>query len=197
MTEATDTPRRATSGVAVSPMFLDRWSPRAFLDAPLSDADKASLLEAARWAPSSMNEQPWRIWFADTPATLQRLRPVLAEGNRRWADRAPLLLLVAAHRRFQQSGKENRWAAFDAGAAWMSLALEARRRGLYAHAMGGFDVAKAREVIGSASKDYDILAVVAVGKRAGPEALPDDIRAREHPTDRRPVGEWSARVPTD
>ncbi|MCU0723732.1 MAG: nitroreductase family protein [Planctomycetes bacterium] len=130
---------------SVDPMFPDRWSPRSFLPDPLPPEDLRSLLEAARWAPSCFNEQPWLFLWAATAEDRGRFAAALSERNRAWASRAPLLMFLAVRTAFARNGKPNRHAAFDGGAAWMSLALQARRLGYFAHAMAGFDAARARE----------------------------------------------------
>ncbi len=173
----------------IDPMFLDRWSPRALSSEPLPDGAAASLFEAARWAPSCFNEQPWLFLFATSPDDLARYRPILADTNRTWADRAPMLVVVFGRRSFARNRKPNRWAAFDSGAAWMSLALEARRLGLFAHAMGGFDASLAHEVTGVPESDFEALAAVAIGLPGSPDDLPADIASRETPSDRKPHAE--------
>ncbi len=182
-------PNPRTPEVDVDAIFVDRWSPRSFLPEPLSAEDLHSLFEAARWAPSCYNEQPWLFLYAVTPEDRQRFLSALYEKNRQWAGRAPLLLFVLARRRFAATGKENRHAVFDAGAAWMALALQARRRGLHAHGMAGFSRERAYAVLQVAPEDYEIMAAVAVGRRGEPDDLPDDLRAMESPNGRKPLAE--------
>jgi nitroreductase len=170
-------------------IFPDRWSPRAFRSDPLSADQIASLFEAARWTPSCFNEQPWRFVYAVTQEDRARFASLLVEKNRGWAGRAPLLIFVVTHRSFTESGNPNRWATFDAGAAWMALALQARRLGLYAHAMAGFVRERAYAVLGVPEAAYEILAAVAVGYRGDPSILPEELATREAPNGRRPVAE--------
>ena len=170
-------------------MFVDRWSPRAFLPDALPQHQIDALFEAARWAPSCYNEQPWLFIYATSAGARRLFASALVERNRSWAQRAPLLLFVLARRAFQTNGKANRHAAFDAGAAWMSLALQARRLGLYAHAMAGFDVKRAHEILGASEDEYDVLAAVAVGRRGDATQLPSDLQAIEKPNDRKPPAE--------
>jgi len=183
----TVSPRRLDA--AVDPMFPDRWSPRSFLPDPVKPADLQSLFEAARWAPSCFNEQPWLFLYAVSPGDRDRFASALAEKNRLWASRAPVLMYLAVRTGFRLNGKPNRHAAFDGGAAWMSLALQARRLGLYAHAMAGFDAEKAREILGLPREGWDVMAAIAVGRRGDPSLLPDDMRAMEGPNDRKPLSE--------
>ena len=173
----------------VDAIFTDRWSPRAFDKTPLSEDQVKALFEAARWAPSCFNEQPWFFRYALDDKDRSRFAEALVEKNRQWAQHAPMLLFVLARKNFQQTGKPNRHAVFDAGAAWMSLALQARRLGLYAHAMAGFSVEKAAEVMGVSLDDYEVMAAVAVGRRAAPETLSDDMANIEKPNGRKFLAE--------
>ena len=124
-----------------------RWSPYAFADKPVDPTDLHSLLEAARWAPSSYNEQPWRFIVAtrDNPETYQRLLDCLVPANQEWAGKAPVLMLSVAALNFAKNGKPNRHALHDVGLASAMLAIEATDLGLAAHFMAGFDGNKARE----------------------------------------------------
>ena len=172
-----------------NPIFLERRSTRAFSPDPLEAGDLEALLEAARWAPSANNEQPWIFLVATEPDELATFRSLLVEANRRWAADAPVLAFLLARRHFVRDGRENRWAAFDAGAAWMSLALQATMRGLAAHAMGGFDRERVHEVLGVPREGGEVMAAVAIGRPGDPAALPPDLRERERPTPRRPLAE--------
>ncbi|MGA7613881.1 MAG: nitroreductase family protein, partial [Thermoanaerobaculia bacterium] len=116
------------SDLPVHPMFVDRWSRRAFSPEPIDRATLSTLFEAARWSPSSMNEQPWFFLFATAEEDLERFRSVLVPGNRTWADHAPVLVIAYARKNFSND-RPNRWAGFDTGAAWMSLALQAHHSG--------------------------------------------------------------------
>ena len=167
-------------------IFPDRWSPRSFDSHPLDDRQIAALFEAARWAPSCFNEQPWVFIYAGTERDREGLGSLLSERNRLWAPRAPLLAVLVARRHFGASKRENRHAAFDAGAAWMSLALQARRLGLYAHAMAGFDGDRAYDVLKLSREDFLVMAIIAVGRRKSPPDLPDDLMKAETPNERKP-----------
>jgi nitroreductase len=109
--------------------------------------------------------------------------------NQRWALSAPLLMFVLARRRFKEGGRENRHAPFDAGSAWMSLALQARKMGLYAHAMAGFSAEKAYEVLGVSPDEYLIMAAIAVGRYDPRAALAEDLARMESPNSRKPLAE--------
>lgn len=173
----------------VDPQFVDRWSPRALDPSPLPRHTLMSLLEAARWAPSCFNEQPWLFVAADQEPWLSTLKGLLSDANRRWAQQAPVLLVLFAKKTFSHSGKTNRWAWFDCGAAWMSLALQARKLGLFAHAMAGFDRERAYEATGVSRDEYEAICAIAVGRYGDPALLPPDVAAREHPTPRDPLDE--------
>ena len=173
----------------IDSMFVDRWSPRAFDSTPLSVDQIESLFEAARWSPSCFNEQPWLFIYASEDDDRKRFLPALVEGNQAWALHAPLLIFLLCRKSFAFNGKENRHASFDAGSAWMALALQARKLGLHAHAMAGFSRQKAYEILGAPEDEYDIMAAIAVGRRGAPDVLPDEVAAREAPSNRKPRGE--------
>lgn len=183
--------REAAAPVA-SPL-LERWSPRAFHGDGLPEAHAQSLLEAMRWAPSCFNEQPWQVVWAhrDTPG-FDRILGCLVPGNQQWAQRAALLMVIAARTRFRRNDESNRHAGFDSGAAWLALALQAERLGYRAHAMAGFDVDRAHEELGFPRDGVEPFAAVAVGRQAPATVLPESLREREAPSGREPVS-WFAR----
>jgi nitroreductase len=168
-------------------MILCRWSPRAMTGEPLDDDELMALFEAARWAPSSYNNQSWRFIYAkrDTPAW-DKLFGLLVEFNQSWCKNAAALVVIISKATFDFNGKPAITHSFDTGAAWMSLALEGSRRGLVVHGMEGFDYAKAKTVLGIPD-GYQVEAMCAIGKRAPKEALPADMQAREQPSDRKPL----------
>lgn len=186
MTEPTNT---RIAGAPADRQFMDRWSPRAFSGEPLREGTLATLFEAARWSPSCFNEQPWIFLYAESPLDHALFASCLVEFNQKWAAKAPVLAFVLAKKRFAKTGEPNRWAAFDAGAAWMSLALQARKIGLYTHAMAGFDEEKAYEALRVPREEYDILAAVAIGRHGDPEDLPPEMRKNEAPSGRKPPSE--------
>ena len=120
----------------VSDLFRRRWSPRAFLPRPIAQEDLATIFDAARWSPSCFNEQPWQF-YTSTEGSYERFLRLLVEGNQAWVKTAPLIGFVVAAKTFARNGKENRHAAFDAGAAWMAFNLQAEKLGMHAHGMGG------------------------------------------------------------
>jgi nitroreductase len=139
-------------------------------------------------------EQPWLFVYATEPEQRAKLASCLVAKNQTWASRAPLLLFILARRNFQKTGKENRHAPYDAGAAWMALALQARKLGLYAHAMAGFNLEKAHDVLGASRQEYLVLAAIAVGRKTEDSGLPDDLRAMESPNSRKPHAEVATSV---
>jgi len=174
-------------------MFVERWSRRAFAARPLPAGTAASLFEAARWAPSSSNTQPWLFLYADDDESLARARPLLFDSNRRWADKAPLLVFVFARKLHARTGEPLRTGAFDTGSAWMSLALQAHALGLVTHAMGGVHHAQTYDVFGVPRDAYESMAAIAIGYPGDPADLPEDLRARETPNGRKPSAEVAMR----
>ncbi|MBS3981478.1 MAG: nitroreductase family protein [Rhodobacteraceae bacterium] len=178
----------------VAPQFPARWSPRSFTDRAVPEAGVMSLLEAARWAPSASNQQPWRlVWARRGEAGFAAIHAALAAGNQLWAGQAAVLLVVASKDTVtNRDGAEvaNRTAGFDTGAAWMSLALQAQSMGLAAHAMGGFDKDKLAAAV-ALPQGHTLHCVVAVGEQGPAEALPEDLAAREKPSGRKPVEEFA------
>jgi nitroreductase len=169
-----------------------RWSPRAFAPQPLAAADLQSILEAARWAASSGNEQPWRMVLArrEHANEFARLLSCLVEGNRRWCVHAGALVLTVARLDLVRSGKPNRHAWHDTGMALAHMLLEATARGIAAHPMAGFDVEAARTAY-AIPEGFAPATMVAFGTPASPDTLPDDLREREMlPRTRRPLEEF-------
>lgn len=172
----------ATTQVKIYDLIASRWSPRAF-DAgkAVSYEDLTAMLEAARWAPSCYNDQPWRFIVCDKAAdetAWQNALGVLAERNRLWAKNAPLLMLSVAMGNFNHNGSPNRWAMYDTGAAALSLCLQANALGLVAHQMGGFDADRARQVF-DLPDGCTPMAMMAVGYQAEAETLADDFQDAE------------------
>ena len=164
-----------------------RWSPYAFSDKPVDPADLTSLLEAARWAPSSYNDQPWRFIVAtrDNPEAYQRLLECLVPANREWAGKVPVLMLSVASMNFAKNGKPNRHAWHDVGLASAMLALQAADMGLAAHFMAGFDVDRARESF-AIPDGFEPAAAIAVGHR-----LAEPNAEGPSPRERRPLDEFA------
>jgi nitroreductase len=172
----------------IDPIFLNRWSPRAFSEKEVDDDALQRVVEAARWAPSSANEQPWRFVIARSDEDRARFVSFLYEGNQIWAQHAPVLIAVVSRSRFTYNEKPNLTYQFDAGCAWGYLALAATENGLIAHGMAGFDREQAREVL-ELPEEFDAIAMVALGYRGDKEKLPEALQAREVPSARRPQAE--------
>ena len=170
-----------------------RWSPRAFSDQPVEAEKLRMLFEAARWAPSSNNEQPWRFIVAtkDHETEWNRLLDCLVEGNRKWAYRAPALILSVASLNFQEDSTPNRHAFHDTGMAVENLVLQATALGLSTHQMAGFDVEKARADLKIPS-GYEPVAMIAVGYPGDLASLSDRLRERElRSRSRQLISEWT------
>lgn len=170
---------------AVDEQLLARWSRRAISCEPLPFDVVRSLFEAARWAPSAGNLQPWLFVYAADAPVRKRAHQLLSEQNRRWAERAPLLIFVFARRSHPETGRPLRSAAFDTGAAWFSLALQAQRLGLVARAMGGIHHDRTYRALGVPEEQFESLVAIAVGYPGDPAALPEDLAFKEQPTPRK------------
>lgn len=176
--------------------FLKRWSPRAFDTAPIPDQELMTLFEAARWAPSAYNSQPWRFLYAhrDTPGWSTFLG-LLNPFNQLWVQHASVLVVVLSARRMIPPGKDaaidSPSHSLDTGAAWGYLALQAARMDIHAHAMVGFDFEAARRELG-VPEDFAIECMIAIGRHGDPSSLPEPLRAREVPSPRRPIAELCA-----
>ncbi|MFT3917654.1 MAG: nitroreductase family protein [Anaeromyxobacteraceae bacterium] len=183
---------RRSPGHEIDPLFHERWSPRAFSDAEIPVATLRGLFEAARWAPSAMNAQPWRfVWARRGTPAFDRLLATLAPANQAWARRAAALVALASAETLTVAGQgavPSASHAFDAGAAWAQLALQAHLWGWGTHAIGGFDRAAAAEAIGLPAA-HRLEVVIAIGKRGDPGTLPEWAKARERPNDRKAVEE--------
>jgi nitroreductase len=176
-----------TADYPIETLLVARWSPRAMSGEPISDEELLTLFEAARWAPSTYNEQEWRFLYARRGAPQwQKHFDLLVEGNQAWCKDAALLCVILAHKVFQRNGKPNPVHLFDSGCAFENLALQGTAMGLVVHAMQGFDYDKARSAL-NVPDDYAVVAMFAVGRPADVSVLPEQIRDREKPSDRKPV----------
>ena len=177
------TTNNRTSEFDVDPMFLERWSPRAFTGEAMPGDVLMTLFEAARWAPSAFNGQPWRFVYAHREtADWDRLFDLLIPYNQAWVKNASVVMFIISDRFRRAEGRDPtplRTHSFDTGAAWAYLALQASRMGWAAHGMAGFDVAKSYAVLGVAEADFQVEAAIAVGRIADPSVLEEAFRARE------------------
>jgi nitroreductase len=184
-------------------MLASRWSPYAFADRPVADDDLRSLFEAARWAPSSYNEQPWRYLVATQADAdeFQRLLSCLVEGNQPWAKAAPVLAIGCTSLNFALNGKPNAAALHDLGLASASLVVEATARGLFVHQMIGILPDRVRAVY-RVPEGVQPLTGLAIGYLGDADSLPDAYRQRDlAPRSRKPLsefvfgGQWAAAAP--
>jgi nitroreductase len=179
----------------IEPLFLDRWSPRAMSGEPIEESELMRLFEAARWAPSTFNEQEWRFLYARRESShWPAFFGLLVEANQAWCAKASALIVVISHKVFTKNGNPNLVHTFDTGAAFQNLALQGTTMGLVVHGMGGFDRGRARITL-HVPDDYDVEAMVAVGHPGDPAELPQPLREREMPSGRKPVGEIAREGP--
>lgn len=165
----------------IDPIYLQRWSPRSYMDKEVPEDVLMRIFEAARWAPSANNRQPWRFIIARTSEDRDRFHTFINERNRLWCEKAPVLAMLISDTEFPVS-------PFDSGTAWGFLALQAAREGLITHAIGGFDKEKASEVLGIPGT-FEPRIIIAIGYLGEKEALAEDFQQRELPSDRRPLKE--------
>jgi nitroreductase len=178
---------RRTPDFPVDPLFVDRWSPRAMSGASITDEELFVLFEAARWAPSSGNLQPWRMFYAhrDT-ADWPTFFGLLKESNQTWCRNAAVLIVVASQQFSSRSGAPLRTHSYDTGAAWQNFALQGTRSGLVVHGMGGFDYDMAKERL-RMPETWHVEAMIAVGRPGDVADLSESLQARETPSPRHPT----------
>ncbi len=182
----------APNDFPVHELIRERWSPRAFADKPVPQDVLRSIFEAARWAPSSNNEQPWAYLVAtcDDNENFEKMLSVLVEFNANWAKGAPVLAIAVAELAFAKNNAPNRNAQYDTGAASALLSVEATAQGLAVHQMAGFDPAKARLVFGIPA-GWEAIAALAIGYPGDPASLPQPLKDREMaPRTRKPIAEF-------
>ncbi len=175
----------------VNPLFINRWSPRAYTGEEIPAKVLLNIFEAAHWAPSARNIQPWRFVYAKRhSAAFGRLIGVLSERNQQWAPQASALIALLSVKTFSLNGKQEPLEShsFDAGAAWTNLTLQANMLGWQTRAMAAFAHEKAYEVL-NVPKDYAIDVIIAIGKVGDRESLPAGLKELEVPTSRLPLQE--------
>jgi len=173
----------------VDRLFVDRWSPRAMTGESISQEELLTLFEAARWAPSSGNQQPWRALYAhrDTPSW-PLFFEVLNPGNKPWCLNAAVLVLFISRMVSEDGSRQIKTHSYDTGSAWASFALQGSVSGLVVHGMQGFNYERAREVL-QVPPEYALEAMAAVGRPGRKEDLSESLQAREVPSGRRPVAQ--------
>jgi len=184
-----------TAAYPIDPLFLERWSPRAFTGEAMTETDLMTILEAARWAPSSYNSQPWRFIYGrrGTPAW-DRIFALLNPFNQSWAKAAGALMIVVSSSTMLPPGTDkpvpSHSHSFDTGAAWGYVALQAHRLGWHAHGMVGFDIPRAYADLG-VPDGYRVEAAIAIGRKGDKSLLSEQLQAREVPNDRNPVSSFA------
>jgi len=174
----------------IEDLILHRTSKRALSGELITDSELHQLFEAARWAPSSFNSQPWRFIYAKKDsAHWDTLFNLLVPFNKQWAKNAGALIIIVSKNTFDHNGKFSRTHSFDTGAAWQNLALQGHAQGLIVHGMSGFDYEKAKEVL-KIPDDYTIEAMCAVGKPGKIKMLSKELQKGETPSSRKPITEF-------
>ncbi|GMV83687.1 MAG: hypothetical protein AMXMBFR7_48710 [Planctomycetota bacterium] len=183
--------KQAQPSYPIHELLAKRWSPYWYDERPVKTEDLRSIFEAARWAASSYNEQPWRfiVGTKDQPEQYAKVLSVLIEANQAWAQRAPVLALGVIGRSFERNGKPNKAAEHDLGLAAASLTVEATARGLHVHQMIGLDPEKGRSVFGVPA-GFEVFTALAIGYAADPAQAPEALRGRDTaPRGRKPLSE--------
>jgi nitroreductase len=195
--------KKAVTDYPILPILAERWSPYGFEERPVAEADLRSLFEAARWAASSYNEQPWNylVGTRENSAEFGPLLSCLVDANQAWAKKAPVLVLGIVSLRFARNNQDNRAAVHDLGLAAGNLLAEATTRGLSVHQMIGILPDKARELY-QIPEHVEAWTAMAIGYKADPASLPDALRERDMaPRQRRPLnkfvftGQWGHPMP--
>lgn len=182
------------SEAEADPLFVRRWSPRAMSGEAVSQGELEQLFEAARWAPSAFNRQPWRFLYAHRDSEhWPRFFDLLVEFNQGWAHRAGALLVVVS-RTVSDSGNPIHTHSYDTGAAWQSLALQGSLMGLVVHGMAGFDKEAARREL-AVPDDWEVEAMAAVGRPGEVDELPESLRQKEKPSGRKSLAEVAVEGP--
>jgi len=181
----------------VDAIFPERWSPRAMTGKPVAEQDLMSLFEAARWAPSSYNNQSWRFLYAvkDSPEW-PLFFSLLGDFNQQWCVNAGTLVVIVSKATFDHNGKPSRTHSYDTGASWGYFALQGSMKGLVIHGMQGFDYDRARKELG-VPEGYQVEAMAAVGHPADLSVLPEPMRKTEYPKRHKPLPEiaWNGPFP--
>ncbi len=179
--------RKAADGI--HPDIINRWSPRSFSGQEISDKELFLLFEAARWAPSSFNNQPWRFIYAKKNSKHWNLLfDLLVDFNKQWCANASVLVVIVSRKTFEHNDKPSPTHQFDTGSAWENLAIQAISSGFATHAMQGFDYDKAKKDL-EVPDEYEVVAMIAIGKKGEKEKLSAELQQREVPSDRKPLDE--------
>lgn len=183
---------RQEAHIRVEPLIVQRWSPRSFDGSDMPMEDLEVIFEAAGWAPSAFNIQPWTFLYARRgDENWDKFLPLLIEFNQSWAQNASVLIFVVSDK-YQRNGEEkssNHSHSFDAGAAWMAMALQATAMGYHTHGMTGVEFGKAEKALGI-TDDYRLEAAVAIGRQDAKDKLPEGLQKKEAPSGRKPISEF-------
>ncbi len=174
--------RETASGV--NSLFIERWSPRAFQPHVIEADVLTRIMDAARWSPSCFNAQPWRF-YTSTAGTFDDFLNLLVEGNQAWAKDTSVIGFLIGQKHFEHNGKPNAYSAFDSGAAWMSLTMQARMEGLYTHGMGGIKAPEVADYLKLDTQKFEVIMGFTIGKLADLDSLSDEQRGNEVPNDRK------------
>ncbi len=178
----------------VDPLFYQRWSPRSFNKKPIPEETLKTIFDAARWAPSCYNDQPWLFITSDGDKDFDFFHNLLTEFNQGWAHRASLLGFIVARKHFEHNGKPNQLANFDCGAAWLEMTLQARLLGLYTHGMGGIKREEIYEAFNLDRAKFEVICGFALGYIDSTDQLPEDPSDIEKPSERKPLEQiWQRR----
>lgn len=191
MSQLPDALDHRQSEYPIESLLLSRWSPRAMSGEKVDPSDLHRLFEAARWAPSSYNEQEWRFLFANRETPQWKLFfDLLVEGNQAWCQQAGTLIVIVSAKNFARNGKPNSAHTFDAGLATQNLLLQASAMGLVAHPMVGFNRSQARAVL-EVPEDHEVEVMLAIGHPGDPQNLPEGVRNMDlNPSGRHPQSEF-------
>jgi nitroreductase len=171
----------------IDKLFMNRWSPRAMSGEEINDEELMTLFEAARWAPSSYNNQPWRfVYSKKNTRHFEQMYDFLIEFNQKWCEKASALVVVISRKTFEKNDKPSKTHSYDTGAAWQNLALQGSLMGLVVHGMEGFDYSKAKKMC-QIPENYEVEAMIAIGKKGDVSKLPQEIQEKEFPSDRKPI----------
>jgi len=170
-------------------IFMNRWSPRSLKPELIPEEELMKLFEAAKWAPSSFNSQPWRfIYTTRDSVDWEDYLDLLVDFNKSWAKNASALIILVSRKNFEYNEEPSTTHSFDTGAAWQNLALQASMQGLVAHGIGGFNHEKAKKTI-NITKEYHVEAMIVIGKQASKENLPVHLQDKEKPNARKKLKE--------
>ena len=173
----------------INNIFTKRWSPRSLTGEVIKEEEFLSIIEAARWAPSSFNEQPWKFLYATRNSkNWDKFFELLVEANQQWVKNASHLVLIISKKTFTKNGNDNVVHMFDAGSAWENAALQASELNIVAHGIAGFDYNKAREEL-NIPDDYAVCAMFTLGYQDSKDKLPENFQANEEPSNRKSISE--------